>query len=253
MGNLYIYLRKGWLPPGWPWRGVQGIPIMHFQGGIHLRKGALETRTHLGRCQSSGPQPCAREAPGRAWAFLAQVDSEGTSGSISLCFERKGDKGLQAAGRMDGRSGCFAQLPVGSSGSAARRRGLRGRGLRRPASPGGQGGTLGRPWRPSGAHLWLIGGSACGSRGTRRPPRGCPSPQPRRAPRMQFDRCVPGRPPKATVRRTREAKREKGNGVGEGIGSEEAVSFPPTGLFPDPAAHLSPLSHSCYLHLSLAF
>lgn len=72
-------------------------------------------------------------------------------------------------------------------------------------------------------------------------------------PEGNFDPSVPGRPPKATGWEGEEAEREKGDGVGEGIGSEGAVSFPPTGLFRDPAAHLSPLSHSCYLHLSLAF
>lgn len=160
----------------------------------------------------------ARGHPEPSWASWAQV-------------AEKAPAGLCALGREKGR-----QEP-----GAAGRAGGRDRG-----DPGGD------PGRPGAHAAWLRRGSVREWRVPRlaTPLRGCPG-----LPNAILTRVsLAGRlrPRGGGRRRKRRGPEREGNGVGEGIASVEAVSFPPTGLFPDPAAHLSPLSHSCYLHLSLA-
>lgn len=73
--------------------------------------------------------------------------------------------------------------------------------------------------------------------------------------------CLPSQPPKATgCERAKERAGERGRWRGgikgqgwSGEGRGDACHFHQRGLLPGPVAHLSPLSHSCYLHLSLAF
>lgn len=176
----------------------------------------------------------------------AKVGGEGTSRASWLRFGRKGDKGLTAAGWVGRPSGrCTHTTAGGAGGTRGRGRGLRGRDSGDPrvltAWEGAPGKNLAPAWRSiSGASLWL--------------PR-LWTPEMAAALRLP-SAILTGVSPVGRLRPQlggrRGQKRKRGWGGG-GDGSEETVSFPPTGLFPDPAAHLSALSHSCYLHLSLAF
>lgn len=62
-------------------------------------------------------------------------------------------------------------------------------------------------------------------------PRAAVTRQPRCASRVQFDRCVPGRSPKATAGRTARPKEKKGMGWGRGSGARKRCHLHQLGSF----------------------
>lgn len=151
--NLNIYTRKGWLLPGVA-LGIQGSPIMHFQGGSHRRKRALETPARSwAASRVSGRSLMASQTPGRAWLPPPKWAVKAPPGPLRSGLGEKGTKARGQRARWEERSGCGAQPPRPRSPAGRRRGRCREARAARPASPGGRGGTPGRPWYPTGARL----------------------------------------------------------------------------------------------------
>lgn len=135
------------------------------------------------------------------------MGGEGASRASLLRFGRKGDKGLLAAGRVGGPSGRCTHTTAGAqaggagvgcgAGTAATLESLGpGRGPRE--EPGAR--LAFDQWGESVAPEALDAGD-----GSRAAP-----------PECNFERCVPGQPPKATARREERPKEKKGVGWGRG-------------------------------------
>lgn len=239
---MHIYLRKGWLPPGVASDGSPRKPYNALPGPESpAEKG-------LGDPGVAGPLPGHGASAGwpprrQGWPGIPQAKCAVKAPPRPLrsgLGEKRPQRPRRQPGEWEDRGAAARKHRArrtrrGAGGGAAGRRGLRDPGLRRPSKPPrlpgrDPGKALAPEWRPPRGRS-VDEPVDPEARSSRRPPRGCPSPQPCCAARMQFDRSVPGRPPKATAARTERPKEKRGMGWGRGPGARKRCHFHQLGSF----------------------